>query len=204
MARIRARDIPEGATEVPIPEATKSTLPHVKARREIMADPAKRTMMAEIMDNARMAMRMPKVRSNAELEQRIDEYFQMASKRRMPATIEELSLYCGYTSSTLNDWKLGRSRPFHDGEESGVTTSDIVKRAIEVLHTVDANLAETGAINTVAYIFRSKNYYGMQDKQEVTITPNIEQHTMSREQIEEIARNLPDASDTMGADGTVE
>lgn len=187
-----------------MPENKKSNFPQARARREIMENPEARSLMAEILENARIAMKNERVKSNHELQERIDQYFRMASQRQMPATIEELSLFCGVTSSTLNDWKNGRYIPFHDGEGSGLTTPDIIKRAIEAMHAVDAALAETGKINPVAYIFRSKNYYSMTDKSEVVITPTSEQTTMSREQIEEIAKNLPDSTPISDDTGHVE
>ena len=204
MARIKAHDITDGEEQVEIRTSNRGGQPNVKARREIMKSEEKRSQLAEIITNVRLAVRKPKVKSNAEQVDRIDEYFQMAANRKMPATIEELSLFCGYTSSTINDWKLGKHTPFHDGEEVGITTSDIIKRTIEAMHAIDANLAEIGAINTIAYIFRAKNYYSMVEKQEVTITPNVEQTNMTREQIEQIARNLPDASDSINIEGSVE
>lgn len=197
MPRIKSKPIKEGEEIVEI-KTKRSTLPNAKARSEIMGSDTNRSHLAETIHSVRYAIRRPRVKSNAELEQRIDEYFEMAAERRIPATVEELSLYVGYTSSTLNDWKNGRSCPFHDGEESGVTTSDIVKRALECLHAIDAVMAEMGAINTISYIFRSKNYYNMTDKQEVTISPDTNHAAMTREQIEEMARNLPDATDTDG------
>ena len=197
------RDIPEGQDYVMLKEPDNRT-PQGRARQQIMSNDSARMLMAESINNARRAAKNPRVTSNRELEERIDQYFQMAADRMMPPTIEELSLFCGYTSSTLNAWKLGKIVPFHDGEEVGVTTIDIIKKAYEIMHSVDAVLTETGKLGAIPYIFRAKNYYGLTDKQEVTITPNVEQRTMSREQIEEIARNLPDAGDTFGADGTVE
>ena len=204
MARTKLRDIPEGQDYVVLPEPKKSTLPNAKRRQEIMSNPETRTLMAEIINNVRVAFRKPRVTSNHELIERIDEYFEMAANRQMPATIEELSLFCGVTSTTLNEWKNGRHVPFHDGEETGLTTSSIVKKAVEMMHSVDAALAEAGKINTIAYVFRSKNYYGMTDKQEVVVTPNTEQTSMTKEQIEEFARNLPDTSSVIDTESTVD
>ena len=40
------------------------------------------------------------------------------------------------------------------------------------MQTFDAKLAISGKMNFLAYCFRAKNYYGMSDKQEITVTPN--------------------------------
>lgn len=197
MPRIKSKPIKEGAELVEMP-APDGRTPQGRAKREIMASIEKRTILAEAYQNALMAVRMPRVKSNAELEQRIDEYFSMASQRKIPATVEELALYIGYTSQTMNAWKNGQYVPFHDGEEFGLTTMDIIKRAYDIMHMADAVLAETGSINPVSYIFRSKNYYNMQDKQEIVLSPETNHSTMTREQIEEMARGLPDATDADG------
>jgi hypothetical protein len=37
---------------------------------------------------------------------------------------------------------------------------------------MDAELAAEGRIQPVVYLFRSKNFYGMKDQQEMVVTPN--------------------------------
>lgn len=69
-------------------------------------------------------------------------------------TIEGLSLSCGVDRRTLEDWKNG-----HLSRER----SAIVQKAIGILAELDAQLVQSGKIPQVVYIFRSKNFYGMQD-----------------------------------------
>lgn len=69
-------------------------------------------------------------------------------------TIEGLSLACGVDRRTLEDWKNGHLSP---------TRSAIVQKAIGILAELDAQLVQSGKIPQVVYIFRSKNFYGMQD-----------------------------------------
>lgn len=69
-------------------------------------------------------------------------------------TIEGLSLSCGVDRRTLEDWKNGHLNP---------TRSAIVQKAIGILAELDAQLVQNGKIPQVVYIFRSKNFYGMQD-----------------------------------------
>jgi hypothetical protein len=40
------------------------------------------------------------------------------------------------------------------------------------LASFDAEMVTEGKINPVTYIFRAKNYFGLQDKQEYVLTPN--------------------------------
>ena len=69
-------------------------------------------------------------------------------------TIEGLSLACGVDRRTLEDWKNGHLSD---------TRSAIVQKAIGILAELDAQLVQAGKIPQVVYIFRSKNFYGMQD-----------------------------------------
>lgn len=83
-------------------------------------------------------------------------------------TIEGLSLSCGVDRRTLEDWKNGHLSP---------TRSAIVQKAIGILAELDAQLVQNGKIPQVVYIFRSKNFYGMQDAvkvEHVTTRPDAE------------------------------
>lgn len=179
----------------------KGVPPGARARKEIMASDEKRAYAARVIGELRKSWRMPKVNSNKELLERLDAYFDMIETREIPPTVEEMSLYCGYTSSTLSDWQSGHNKGFRDEPEPGLTTSHIVKKAKELLHSFDAVMAETGQINFLAYCFRSKNYYGMTDKQEITISPDNGLRAPLTP--EEIAKNLPD-NIPYDADGTIE
>ena len=179
---------------------TKGGPPQVRGRREVVKNPEARSLVGMALGEFRKALKMPKVNSNAELLQRIDEYFNMAQDRQMPPTVEELSLYCGYTPATLWDWKMGRNKGFSD-MESGFTTSEIVQKSLEVLHGTDVVLAASGKMHPTVYIWRGKNWYGEKDVQEIV----IDQGNGLRPALtpEEIAKNLPDHS-TFNLDGTVE
>lgn len=154
-----------------------------------MASDEKRNFAAQTIGILRRSWKMPKVNSNRELMDRIDEYFEMIEGRAVPPTVEEMALYCGYTSKTFSDWVTGRNNGFSD-LECGFSTSDIAKKSREFLHAFDAVMAETGRINFLAYCFRSKNYYGMTDKQEVIVTANDGGRAALTP--EEIAKNLPE------------
>lgn len=83
-------------------------------------------------------------------------------------TIEGLSLACGVDRRTLEDWKNGHLSP---------TRSAIVQKGIGILAELDAQLVQNGKIPQVVYIFRSKNFYGMQDAvkvEHVTARPDAE------------------------------
>ena len=77
-----------------------------------------------------------------------------------------MCLYTGYSMSAVWNWENGRRDGF------SAQTGEIIKKAKDFLKTFDAKLVISGQLNFLAYCFRAKNYYGMQDKQEVVLTPN--------------------------------
>lgn len=199
MARTKAHDanqkpfvMPDTRTK-PI-KSMRSVPPQSQQDAQIMGDENKRTFAANLIDNLIESYKMPRVQSNHELEERSIEYLRMCSDKRIPPTWEGLALYCGYSRSTLWDMMAGRHKGFPDETESGATTSAIVKKLRELFAAFDGTMAVTGGFNPVSYIFRSSNYYGLQQKTTVAIEPesDLQRPPMTPE---EIAKNLPDMID---------
>ena len=71
-------------------------------------------------------------------------------------TLEGLSLACGVNRSTFEAWARGEYL-------SSNIRSAVAQKAIAILAELDAQLVQKGKIPQVVYIFRSKNFYGMQD-----------------------------------------
>ena len=67
--------------------------------------------------------------------------------------------------------------------------SDVVKEAKDFIATMEAELARDGEINSTVYIFRAKNHFGMVDKQEMVVTPNV--GTEIPANAEDIVKNVP-------------
>ena len=165
--------------------------PQSQQDAQIMGDENKRTFAANLIDNLIESYRMPKVQSNHELEERAINYLRMCSEKRIPPTWEGLALYCGYARSTLWDMMAVRHKVFTDETESGETTSAIVKRLRELFAAFDGTMAVTGGVNPVSYIFRSSNYYGLQQRSTVAIEPQTDLLRPPATP-EEIAKNLPE------------
>lgn len=125
-----------------------------------------RALVSQLLSEALTEYRQPRVKSNEELIERIDDYFCRCAQRGQVPTVEEMSLSTGYSISTVMDWEIGRNKGFSP------ETSLIIKKAKGYLQTFDAKLVIAGKMNFLAYCFRAKNYYGMRDQQEVMITPN--------------------------------
>lgn len=69
--------------------------------------------------------------------------------------------------------------------------SDIVKKAKDMIANYDATFAQNGKQNSAVYIFRSKNFYGMKDVQQIeaAVTPTGDIPTNS----DDLVSALPEA-----------
>lgn len=100
-------------------------------------------------------------RPHATTDEEVCESFNWYFQEYLPKTgafptIEGLSLSCGVDRKTLEAWGRGeyQSSPMRQG---------IVQKGVGILAELDAQLVQSGKIPQVVYIFRSKNFYGMQD-----------------------------------------
>lgn len=125
-----------------------------------------RQFVAGLLSETLHAYKQPRVKSDEEMQDRFNQYFQHCADTGQIPTVEEMALYIGYTRAAMWDIEVGRRKGFSD------STADIVKKAKEFLSTFDAKLVVTGKMNFLAYCFRAKNYYGMSDKSEYVITPS--------------------------------
>ena len=173
---------------------TRSPAPAARHNRELMENEEGRSFLAEAVRAGRLAFKMKPVQSNAELLERIDQYFETVENRRVPPTVEEFGLFIGYTSHQLFDWMSGHSRGFPDQPYPGCTTANVCQKVVNLLHTLDAAQVAKNQMNSVAYIFRSKNYYGMVDKQEITVEASQKDQPLSPD---EIAKRLAPPDDTV-------
>lgn len=163
---------------------------HVPMRDPELEKPEAKHIVGVAVGAIRKTMFMTPVQSNAELCQRLDEYFTMAEAREIPPTVEEMALYCGYSPQAMRNWRDKRTKGFVDTPISGLTTAEISKRAFDMIHAVDAVLAESGKMTPVVYIFRAKNYFGMRDSQEIVVSTENDLLGEAKSP-EEIARSLP-------------
>lgn len=134
----------------------------------IEQDDEKRAFMAKCIENnlAFFNMGLSPVKTDEELAERLNFFFTTCAETQQLPTVEKMANCLGYHRSTLSDWELGKTGGLGD------YTKDIIKKAKQILASMDAELAAEGKIQPVVYMFRSKNFYGMADTQEVVLTPN--------------------------------
>lgn len=172
-------------------------LPSVQRVKAWMSSEDNRDFLSEVISAGRRAFKQKTVRSNEELVRRIDEYFAVIQGRRVPPTVEEFCLYLGMNTATVYDIMNGHQQGFPDYASAG-DTGTLLKKAIDVLHVTDAVQAMKKMTDNTVYIFRSKNYYGLQDKAEQPIRITFE--TPEALPPEQIAKMIPD----MTADRSME
>lgn len=108
---------------------------------------------------------MERAVTDEEIADRLKMFFTTCFSNGEIPTVEKMSLALGYDRKTLWSWETG-------GEGSTPTRRNLIKKAKELLASFDAEMVTEGKINPVTYIFRAKNYFGLQDKQEYILTPN--------------------------------
>lgn len=142
----------------------KNNFPSAKMAIQTEED---RQLVKKLLGEVLVEYNQPKVKNDEELAERINDYFKRCAENGQIPTVEEMCLSTGYAYSTCYDWETGRRKGFSD------STANIIKKAKEMLKTFDAKLVISGKLNFLAYCFRAKNYYGMVDKQEMVVTPNV-------------------------------
>jgi len=105
----------------------------------------------------------PLVTSDEECVERLNEFFRVCNETNTFPLVENMALALGTVRKTVWDWEQGKL---------GVVRQNIIKKAKEIMGGIDANLVQAGKIPQITYIFRSKNYYGLKDTQEMVLTPN--------------------------------
>lgn len=101
--------------------------------------------------------------TDEEFEERSMEFFESCMENGEIMTWEKYCLALGYNTTEITNMELGRVpdiSPFR---------RKILKKARQFMASFDAESVLEGAINPIAYIFRSKNFYGMKDEQELVI-----------------------------------
>lgn len=116
----------------------------------------------------------PCVRTDEECAERLDEFFKRVTETGEIPTWEKVCLALGTYREVVSRWERG---------DLGEQRSFMVKKAREIMASLDAALVSENKIPQITYIFRSKNYYGMQDKTEVMVTPNTQISTADPEQL---------------------
>lgn len=133
--------------------------PHLSPEK---GNTAKGEELAKIIMNNYKWSKMEPVKNEEELINRLDTFFETCCNTQELPTVEKMALALGIHRQTLWQWETGQI--------ANPNYTYVIKKAKQILHGIDAELAMNGKIPPVTYIFRSKNYYGMKDVQEHVAT----------------------------------
>ena len=123
---------------------------------------------------------MPRVdlKNPEAVRERLVEYFQIYGEADLKPTVAGMAMCLGVDRRQL--WAIANDQPTGgNGYKLKLPqeTTDLVKKAYEMLETSMENYANAGKINPVMAIFMMKNHFGYQDKTEYVLTPNQKQES---------------------------
>ena len=125
---------------------------------------AKRAEIAQIVQNGYKWFDRKIVKSDEECADRLNEFFTECSRTGEIPTVEKMALALGTVREVVWRWQ--------NGIGCSSTRSNMIKKAKQILANIDAELVLGRKIPETTYIFRSKNFYGMKDVQDVVLAPN--------------------------------
>ena len=99
------------------------------------------------------------IQTPEECAERLNQFFTKCAERGQLATIESMALELGLTNQQVNNLINDKSK--------GEVVALMLQKAKQIIAAQDAELAMRNRINSILYIFRSKNFYGMVDKREI-------------------------------------
>ena len=176
----------------------KNTLPAKRSRRDNLAnvqfqkleqDDDKRAFIGKALSNILAVSKAfdEPVKTDEELSSRLRWFFENCAETQQLPTVEKMCLAIGYPRETVFEMIKGIRKGV------GPNTADILMQAKNLIASLDAELAQEGKIQPVVYLFRSKNYYGMKDQQEMVLTPNNKMGDFqTREALEAKYAELPE------------
>lgn len=157
-----------------------------KVKNNMSAELSCTASQSEVIEMVQKAFILFK-RPHADTDEKIAESFDWYFQEYLPATgafptVEGLAAACGVDTDTLQSWTDGRCK-------SSLERLVMTKKAKQILAELDAQLVQAGKIPQVTYIFRAKNYHGLQDSVKV-------EHITQKETVqsaEELDRKYRDA-----------
>ena len=165
----------------------KYNFPNAQLKR-IEQDDDKRAFIGKALHNILAVSRAFDVppKNDDELCERLDWFFETCQETNQLPTVEKMCLALSWSRQHVFELEAGNRPGFSP------ITRDIIKKAKNLIASMDAELAQEGKIQPVVYMFRAKNYYGMKDQQDVVLTPNQGSDFQDRATIEAKYAELPE------------
>ena len=111
----------------------------------------------------------------------INHYFDLCDKHSIIPSITSLCLYLGISRDTL----------YAHANNPNSRYSDVLKEAINYCHSILEAGAFEGKVPAVPYIFTAKNFFGMRDDKNITVSPSSDKQLVnSTETMDAIQKQL--------------
>ena len=108
--------------------------------------------------------KQPPCKNDEEIADRIEAYFTWCGEKGIVPTWEALALALGVTRATVWNWETGVG--------CSATRTALIRQAKQILNAVEAELAMTGKVQPVTYIFRAKAVFGYREQQDIVVSVN--------------------------------
>ncbi len=143
--------------------------------------------IGQILNNSLYWFDRKLVKTDEECAERLNEFFKHCVENNELPTVEKMCLALGTVRQTVWNWETGATNVSQERR-------DMLKKAKEIISSMDAELAAKGKIPVPTYIFRAKNYYGMRDDPQVVVQVNDNSEKVDIEDIKR--RYLTDSPPT--------
>ena len=134
-----------------------------KTSKEYMSDPNVKEFNKTVREHCVKKSFHPNMafQSVEVLQKELEDFFDLCDRTNTVPTIVAIALYLGVNRDTIYAHANNPNSP----------ASDIFKNVISYCHMSMENGALVGKINPVTYIFLGKNYFGLKDDKNITVTP---------------------------------
>lgn len=187
MPRKYTKRAPAPAEQPATGRGGKYNFPNAALKR-LEDDDSKRELIGKALGNILAVSRAfdEPPHSDEELCERLNWFFETCTKTNQIPTVEKMCLALSMPRNTVFDWETGKVSGFSPA------TSNIIKKAKNLIASLDAELALDSKIQPVVYMFRAKNFYGMKDTQDVEISAKPLGEIQDQATIEAKYAELPD------------
>lgn len=119
---------------------------------------------------------MPKVdlHDPEAVAERLTEFFMLYAENDMKPTVAGMGMALGLDRRRLWEIKVGATQGRGDIDTLPGEVRDSIKKAYSLMENMWESYMNSGKINPVSGIFLGKNNFGYQDKQEMVLTPNMQ------------------------------
>ena len=153
------------------------------SKNSYMSDPNVKEFMMEMNDRAfgKKNRGRPYAFSSLEqLDKDLDDYIDLCSRTNTTPTVASVALWLDCDRDTI----------YAHASNSNSIFSDTCKRIINMCHIALENRAIGNGMNSVLYMFLGKNYFGLKDDKNITVTPATSNSTNSQETMDAIQKQI--------------